>query len=694
MDNLKDTLDICALEAENAVKHIKEENRKLNSILESASKNIKESILENKKRKVIANDLVENLNLQLQDIDRLFNDMNYNFEKELNQKEARLKKFTISLFGRTMAGKSTLMEILTNGNGETIGRGAQRTTRDVREYTWNNLSIIDVPGVAAFDGKDDETVAYEAAKNADMVIFLMTDQGAQVSEAKWLLKVKALGKPVLVLVNVNQSVDTNDDIRDITDDINERFNLERLNGVVKQFKEFAEVEGLSWENVRFVYAHLRSAFLAQREPNRRKAKQLNWLSRFDFVKKEIVKIIVERGAFYRYKAFYDILTRWNINIQEMVALQALQNSKSGRIFNNKINDIKEWKKFFYTREKEEINHFCNELELEMYRTAVLFVDKNYENTEVGKAWEKEVNRLDINSKVDRFVKKQTGKVNDKIKEFFEELSKELEFSKVNYVTTNIAADTIIDWRRGCVYGGNAIVFCVLLYFVLTNTIPGGWIVLGISLLPNLMSRFFDSKAERIKKAKKKLLENLEKSNRENIEKIRKVLLNRLDNDIMNNCIYKLEGDFRVVVNNSFKLADLQRSMYESLNKELLKINKALFFRVAQRTNLNVCDNDIKNVARIPGDSIFVLVNDEIYNEVKKSFNFNKRQIFKNVIQEDIYLVADTSNYKELARKIIGKYVSIEEKIKTIHIKLGSQDRKVFNKIRIVQQLTGYIVQRN
>ena len=42
--------------------------------------------------------------------------------------------FAITLFGRTTAGKSTLMTILTHGDGSQIGNGSQRTTRDVRTY--------------------------------------------------------------------------------------------------------------------------------------------------------------------------------------------------------------------------------------------------------------------------------------------------------------------------------------------------------------------------------------------------------------------------------------------------------------------------------------------------------------------------------------------------------------------------------
>lgn len=52
--------------------------------------------------------------------------------------------FNITVFGRTEAGKSTLMEILTEGDGKSIGFGGQRTTRDVRSYKWNAMKVVDV----------------------------------------------------------------------------------------------------------------------------------------------------------------------------------------------------------------------------------------------------------------------------------------------------------------------------------------------------------------------------------------------------------------------------------------------------------------------------------------------------------------------------------------------------------------------
>ena len=52
--------------------------------------------------------------------------------RETESNRQRMGSFNITLFDRTMSGKSTLMEILTNGEGKSIGKGAQRTTQDGR----------------------------------------------------------------------------------------------------------------------------------------------------------------------------------------------------------------------------------------------------------------------------------------------------------------------------------------------------------------------------------------------------------------------------------------------------------------------------------------------------------------------------------------------------------------------------------
>ena len=88
-------------------------------------------------------------------------------EQNLALKKVHLARFNVMLFGRTMAGKSTIREALTGGDGSTIGQGGQRTTRDVRDYEWNNLRIVDTPGFGAFGGEEDTCIARDILERSD-----------------------------------------------------------------------------------------------------------------------------------------------------------------------------------------------------------------------------------------------------------------------------------------------------------------------------------------------------------------------------------------------------------------------------------------------------------------------------------------------------------------------------------------------
>ena len=91
-------------------------------------------------------------------------------QRALAKKAERLSKFTVTLFGRTMAGKSTIREAITHGDGGTIGKGAQRTTRDIREYDWNELRVVDTPGIGAYEGDADRELALSVVDESDLLL--------------------------------------------------------------------------------------------------------------------------------------------------------------------------------------------------------------------------------------------------------------------------------------------------------------------------------------------------------------------------------------------------------------------------------------------------------------------------------------------------------------------------------------------
>src|SRR5262249_33844086 len=92
--------------------------------------------------------------------------------ERLHSNRRQLNHFTIGLFGRSMVGKSTLREAITRGDGSTIGKGAQNTTRDLRPHNWEGMTIIDTPGFGVWDGETFKRKAREVIEQSDLVLFM------------------------------------------------------------------------------------------------------------------------------------------------------------------------------------------------------------------------------------------------------------------------------------------------------------------------------------------------------------------------------------------------------------------------------------------------------------------------------------------------------------------------------------------
>lgn len=112
--------------------------------------------------------------------------------------------------GKTMAGKSTLLEALSCGDGGRRGEGGQRTSREVEEREVTELPgvvLVDVPGVGAADGEDDREKALAQISRADVVLWVATNEAPKNDTADALRRIAMLGKPVIVAINCRQSLD-------------------------------------------------------------------------------------------------------------------------------------------------------------------------------------------------------------------------------------------------------------------------------------------------------------------------------------------------------------------------------------------------------------------------------------------------------------------------------------------------------
>ena len=125
-------------------------------------------------------DISENFNQTLERFRSDFVNAINGIESHIDAEVDSLKKFKIVLFGRTKVGKSTVREALTQGNGQSIGKGGQSTTKEINEYNWCNLQVYDTPGILSTKDTnvdkqgigDEERMANELLQRSDIAIFM------------------------------------------------------------------------------------------------------------------------------------------------------------------------------------------------------------------------------------------------------------------------------------------------------------------------------------------------------------------------------------------------------------------------------------------------------------------------------------------------------------------------------------------
>lgn len=138
-------------------------------------------------------------------------DLGHSLLSWLREQEGQPESFNVVLYGRTKAGKSTLAEALTGGDGSSIGDGRQRTTRHARTYHEGQVRLVDAPGVGAHSGEDDAAGARALLQHADVAVFVLTDDGLPAAVFDELALVRDTGTPALFVLNVKDDIEPSAD---------------------------------------------------------------------------------------------------------------------------------------------------------------------------------------------------------------------------------------------------------------------------------------------------------------------------------------------------------------------------------------------------------------------------------------------------------------------------------------------------
>lgn len=588
-----------------------------------------------------------------------FKRMDLELKKDLDLLHRNQKEFSIVVFGRTMAGKSTLMEILTHGNGASIGKGAQRTTRDVRDYHWQGMKITDVPGIAAFNGREDERLAMEAAKKADLILFLITDDGPQKNEAEKLAELRKLGKSVLGIVNVKSPLSMERKTLELRKLQKKLTDTARLDDICNQFKAYSNNFNQDWQEMPFIYTHLRAAFLGQ--SSQLNDAELYNMSKFPQVEKYIIDKVCKDGCFLRIKTFIDNVAVPMQQRMELLLEHSSVNVREAQIYRRKWKNLLKWRDDFIDRIEKRRDNFMQQLEQKISDEIYDFAEDNYDNEYAGEVWNKRVESMHLETLCRNFLQELSNECERKRRELTDELRTEIKFSSFGADASNIKMEEITDTQTFARLGGIGL-----------GLLIGGPIGIAVGVLSFL---FGDSKAEKIRKQKRELREQIEEAMKSALEKIDTYITGEINNNIIKKGIDGLGHMLNNMDNMLFNLASEEQQSANDLNSKLGNLNATLLFEATNYLQKNI-DFSLYDIARIPGQIYCAFgtnsISPKTCQEISALLDEQLNYVLMPEPRNDDN-IAYTNKINDIVTRLIGKWEFIdftfgEEKIWLIDLK--------------------------
>lgn len=650
-NNYLASLEACKRIAKEEYETVHAHFEQCDTIIDALSKKLQGVI--NHGRQTLSEDkMVEDgLTNMLQDLASDYGKLLSKRNTNLGKQKRSLDCFNVMLFGRTMAGKSTIREAITRGDGKTIGKGAQRTTRDVKEYEWNNLRIIDTPGFGAYNGQEDTEVAHEILEQSDVVLFMLNSDSIQESTFVELEHVHKLNKPLIFVLNMKKDLESEGNRRRALKSPEKYiFKEEDIQSHGDRLKSLAARAGINPSTVRIIPIHAQAAFLATKITGE-EGSQLHALSRINDLLNALIDEVEINGPTRRIQTFLDSSLH---HIDEQSLLILSQRDRLAKLlpqYESCYTRISQWKVKTLRDAPRLLSKEVDSAFKPLIDSVADFVDDHIEDKNAAGAWDRHYKSFNIAKKVERSTQALAEQVVEELQDFNREMNEGLDITLSFEVVHDGKNFSESDFRR--INGwGSAIagVVSAIAFFNAWN--PVGWVAAGIGLIFTVFSFFSDSRAKKLKDAKSKqrqaLLEDIEKNKR----KIKTNLEGWFDTSLHRAIILPTEHNLSLLclsLSGFITELDDTDSQLHALKNE---INFRLLNRVAYViTKQHFALPKTIKIVRAPGYACYFLISDYFRNtELLKAMS--------KAMRETVLAVYNTS----LDKKIFHLYKGLVEKV--------------------------------
>ncbi|MCC9063571.1 GTPase [Flavobacterium piscisymbiosum] len=502
----------------------------------------------------------------------------------LNKKKRSVDYFTISFLGRTKAGKSTLHSIITKDGDDTIGVGKVRTTRYNRVYNWENLRIVDTPGIGAPGGMSDVEIAESIVDESDLICYLVTNDAIQETEFQFLSEIKKKNKPVVILLNVKENLEIesrkNLFLKNPTR-WRERRDNKSIQGHIERINDYM-IKYYNSNHYRVIPVMLLASKLSEIETDDSIKKILYDGSNVEEFLISLKTTVFENGHLrksqniidgtnFKLNSFHEDINNQYLGLSEIIS-RLKKEKKSFRDFLKKNKDV------YKQNLKGKVETHISKIK----KFARDFAINNYElsETKLTKLWEKELLSRGYKQQLEKMISEDFDiiqtEIQSRLNEFLE--SFQLYFNNLNL---NIKKDSTFNTRSFLKIGGGLIgVVGAIFLSVATLSNPIGWTLAIGGILVGLSNYLFKSKANKIKDAQEKIEKSLMKGIEDFEIHLKKQIFQSLDQMLF---------DYDKSVDDNMGKLIIEAEAFQKLLKTELDfskskvdvLNKAMMIRVLQ-----------------------------------------------------------------------------------------------------------------
>tara|TARA_B100000446_G_scaffold188233_1_gene221585 strand:+ start:30027 stop:32177 length:2151 start_codon:yes stop_codon:yes gene_type:complete len=526
----------------------------------------------------------------------------------LEQQKSRLSKFSVMLFGRTMAGKSTIREAITRGDGSTIGKGAQRTTRDVIEYEWNHLRIIDTPGFGAYNGEEDTEIARSILEQSDVILFMLNSDSIQQSTLTELEYVYKLNKPLIFVINVKKDLTKSVYRRKaIKDPESYLYDETKLSGHQLRLREEASKLGLNPKRIHVVSLHAQAAFLSTQAEFLECAEGLHRASRLDELLQLLSNEIEQNGRVRRIQTLLGSALNHASHLDDILAQQNDAVRSLLKHYEHTMTRIYRWHTRTLERIPKKIDRQLDTIYNPLLDSVSGFVDDNIQSKAFSPRLDRHVGSFKLDDKFKRLTKNIAEEIKDDISEFNRSLEVSINLTgKVEGVDALGGIDPF-DYKR--MNGWGAALAGVLATVAFANSWnPVGWGLAVAGIAFSVFSMFSDSKEKKLQEEKRNRSQAIREQLNEQKRSISKKMKRWFETDMDAGVIRPLKSDVQEICKGFSQFSGFIKSAISNVDDLESDINKRWLVRViAACDKVNTSPPPIERIIRQPGYACYFTV---------------------------------------------------------------------------------------